>query len=64
MKRIRVVNNKTRKSMIVTYANGKLSMFFYGSDEPVTYRGTENEFVNEWSNPDFYVDGENEIEEI
>lgn len=64
MKRIRVVNNKTRKSMIVTYAKGVIRLSLFGDNEPISFVGTEDEFDNEWSNPDFYVDGENEIEEI
>lgn len=61
MKRIRVVNNKTQRSMVVTYDKGVIRLFFYYSLEPTIFKGTEEEFDNEWSNPDYYESGENEV---
>lgn len=60
MKRIRVVNPKNGRSMVVTYAKGVIRLFMYGSNEPCSFAGTEDEFDNEWSDPEFYTD-DNEV---
>ena len=56
MKRIRVVNNMNGKSCVITYAKGVISMFMYCDNEPYSFAGTEDEFDNYWSNPEFYTD--------
>ena len=61
MKRIRVTS-KNRISMVVTYDKGVIRLFKYGDKEPFAFAGTEEEFDNEWSNPEFYTD-DNEIYE-
>lgn len=59
MKRIRVTS-RDRVSMVVTYDKGVIRLFMYGRVEPVAFSGTEDEFDNEWSNPEFYTD-DNEV---
>lgn len=56
MKRIRVVNPKLGRSMVVTYSKGVIKLFIYGYNEARTFDGTEEEFDNDWSNPEFYPD--------
>lgn len=46
--------------MVVTYDKGVIRLFLYGNNEPHSFAGTEDEFDNKWSNPEFYTD-DNEV---
>lgn len=61
MKRIRVVNKQNGMSSVLTYAKGVVRMFMYGDKEPHSFKCTEDEFDNYWSNPDTYERGDNEV---